>query len=100
LSLAAWTFLQVMALLGGGEVGLIERLVPMVSAKRSILIEGQNVEVPATFFEYGAYGMAIGLVSIVATMANAMVRSGAALLRSDLRRLREEVLTAIRSEKR
>lgn len=86
LGLAAWTFLQVGRLLAGEEVGLIERLIPVASASRSLLIEGQRVEIPASLFEIGAYGMAIGLLSVVATLANAMIRGGAALLRPHLGR--------------
>ncbi len=101
LCLCGWTFMQVWALLGGGDVGLIERLIPLSRASRSILIEGQNVEMPASFFEYGAYGMAIGLLSVVATMANAMMRAGAALHRPGFgrfgARLKNELAAEVRS---
>ncbi len=96
LSLAVWTFSHVISLLAGGDVGLIERLIPISRTSRSILIEGQNVELPESFFEYGAYGMAVGLLSVVATMANAMVRGGAALLRSDLLRLADQSVASLR----
>lgn len=98
LALGAWTFLQVARLLAGAEVGLIERLIPVASASRSMLIEGQRVEIPASLFEIGAYGMAIGLLSVAATLANAMIRGGAALLRPhlgrQLDRLRRELRKA------
>ena len=45
---------------GAGPVKFfIDILIPLSRASRSILIEGQNVEMPASLFEYGAYGMAI-----------------------------------------
>ncbi len=100
LCLCGWTFVQVIALLGGGEVGLIEHLIPLSRASRSILIEGQNVEMPASFFEYGAYGMAIGLLSVVATMANAMMRAGAALHRPGLGRFGARLKSDIEAELR
>jgi hypothetical protein len=65
---------------------LIERLIPVSRAGRSMLIEGQQVEIPASLFEIGAYGMAIGLLSVAATLANALIRGGAALLRPHLGR--------------
>ncbi len=92
--LAVWIVVQVVALLGGGEVGLIDRLIPVSRASRSMIIEGQDVEMPASLFEYGAYGMAVGLLSVVATIANAAMRAGAALLRPDLRRLADEIAAA------
>ncbi len=86
LGLGGWTFQRVVELLAGEEVGLIERLVPISRAARSLMIEGQQVEMPASLFEIGAYGMAIGLLSIAATLANALIRGGAALLRPHLGR--------------
>lgn len=99
--LCVWTFTQVLALLAGEEVRLVVRLIPMSRASRSILLEGQQVELPATLFEFGAYGMAIGLLSVVATMANALIRGGAVLLQPDLGRqldrLRRQISDALSS---
>lgn len=99
--LCAWTFSQVIALLAGEEVRLVTRLIPLSRTSRSLLLEGQQVELPATLFEFGAYGMAIGLLSVAATMANALIRGGAALLQPDLGRqldrLRRQVAETLKS---
>lgn len=102
LALCAWTFLRVLELLAGEEVKLVARLIPLSRTSRSILLDGQQVEMPAVFFEFGAYGMAVGLLSVAATMANALVRGGTALLQPALgRRLaqaRQDLLDAIRAK--
>ncbi len=103
LLLCGWTFLRVLELLGGEEVKLVARLIPVSRASRSILLEGQQVEMPLIFFEFGAYGMAVGLLSVAATMANALLRAGAALLQPGLgrqiSRLHRELLEAIGSKR-
>lgn len=100
LVLCWWTFQRVLELLAGEEIRLVARLIPASRASRSILLEGQAVELPPVLFEFGAYGMAVGLLSVVATMANAMVRGGSGLLQPEigrqLERLRRQVADALR----
>jgi hypothetical protein len=101
-ALCAWTFLRVLELLAGEEVRLVARLIPLSRTSRSILLDGQQVEVPPVFFELGAYGMAVGLLSVAATMANALVRGGTALLQpalgQRLAQVRQDLLDAIRAK--
>jgi hypothetical protein len=100
-AICAWTFLRVLELLAGEEVPLVARLIPLSRTSRSILLDGQQVEMPPVLFEFGAYGMAVGLLSVAATMANALLRGGTALLQPALGRrlaqVRQDLLDAIRS---
>jgi len=101
-ALCVWTFLRVLELLAGEEVRLVARLIPLSRTSRSILLDGQQVEMPPVLFEFGAYGMAVGLLSVAATMANALLRGGTALLQPALGRrlaeVRRDLLDAIRSK--
>jgi hypothetical protein len=95
---AIWTIMQVMGVLAAeDDFTLLDRLIPGSRIERTILVStGERFELPASFFTMGAYGIMIGALSIMATIANAMIRGGAALLQLDVskqfERLRRELV--------